>query len=72
MSTESNRVWDHAKVSITVLGYALLTLFMLFLTYMTYERGGELADWKSIVTLGALAMMCFITGWLTLTAWRDR
>lgn len=72
MSARTNRVRYYSKVWIAILGYALLTIFMLFLAYMTYQYGGGLADWKSIVTIAALMMMFFITGRLTVTTWREQ
>ena len=67
-----NAVWNLSKDVIVVSGYTLLALFMLLLAYMTTQYGGPLTDWKSIVTVLALAMLCVIVAWLAVTAWRER
>ncbi|WP_232700748.1 hypothetical protein [Halobacterium wangiae] len=72
MSARFDRAKQYTKVSISVVGYGLLTLFMLLLTYLTYRYGGGFADWKSVVTILSLAMIAFITGWFAVTSWRDR
>lgn len=72
MPTRTNHIRYYSKISTAVVGYALLALFMLFLAYMTYRYGGGLADWKSIITITALTMMFFITGWLAVTSRREQ
>lgn len=72
MSAYINNVRRYGKESVGFLGYGLLSLFMLFLAYMTYQYGGALSDWKSIVTILALVMMFVITGRLAIASLRGR
>ena len=65
MAVKDRTFWQSLSVvlsTIKKIGYVLLTLFMLFLAFMTYRYGGGFSDWKAIVVMITMIAMAILVG----------
>lgn len=65
MAVKDRPFWQSLSVvlgAIKKTGYVLLTLFMLFLAFMTYQYGGGFSDWKAIVVMITMIAMAILVG----------